>query len=97
MKQSSSLFIVQGLNNTITNNKFLSHKNEFDAYYLTYAWDLYRYMPDDYFKKSHAPVIRIEQNLNSFTSKLGKYIGKDFQTTLIDNEFFDNQNYQIVT
>ena len=97
MKQSSSLFIVQGLNNTITNNMFLSHKNEFDAYYLTYAWDLYRYMPDDYFKKSHAPVIRIEQNLNSFTSKLGKYIGKDFQTTLIDNEFSDNQNYQIVT
>ena len=97
MKQASALFIVQGLNNTIHKNRFLSHKNEFDAYYLTYAWDIYRYLPDDYFKKAQAPIIRIEQVLNSYTSKLQKYIGEDFKTFLTENEFSDNQNYQIVT
>ena len=70
MKQASALFIVQGLNNTIHKNRFLSHKNDFDPYYLTYAWDIYRYLPDDYFKKAQAPIIRIEQVLNSYTSKL---------------------------
>ena len=43
---------MQGLNNTIVNNKFYSHKSDFDAYYLTYAYDIYKFLPDDYFKKS---------------------------------------------
>ena len=72
------------------NNVFYSHKSDFDAYYKTYAYDIYAYLPDDYFKKSHAPVIRIEQILNSYTSKLEKYIGDYFQTKLLDNEFKDN-------
>ena len=55
-------------------------------------------MPDEYFQDSHAPVIRVEQFNNAYANWFRTfYWHKTFTTNFTNNEFVDNQNYQIVT
>ena len=88
LKQSSSLYIVGGRNNIINNNRFNSHKGPFSPWMFNYAYDLYAYMPKDYFVYSQAPVIRIVYNFDQFVEP-----GMDRSNSFSSNEFKDNYNF----
>ena len=50
--QASSLFIYGGTNTTISGNEFIGHRNWANFYIRTFAYDIYKYMPPNYFKYS---------------------------------------------
>ena len=57
--QASSIFIHGGTNTTIDDNEFTGHRNWAGPYMRAFAYDIYRYYPEEYFKYSQAPLMRI--------------------------------------
>ena len=65
---------------------------------MTFAWDIYHYMPPGYFDKAQAPLIRIHQESSVYALQhLSDHYNSSFTNTVKDNKFHHNENYQIVT
>ena len=65
---------------------------------MTFAWDLYNYFPDGYFEKAQAMLIRIMMPSTVHAQQyISEHTGSSLSTSIINNIFFDNDNYQTVT
>ena len=66
-----------------------------------FAYDLYRYYPEEYFKYSQSPIIRIQYPYNVIADIMtDRSFDHDFNTvhTEISNNYFsDNLNMQVLT
>ena len=98
LDQASCIFITGGKQNIIRGNLFKGHRNFISPYMLTFAWDIYHHMPDDYFEKSHAPLIFVDVGTNVFAEQfIDNYTDSSLATRIVNNTFYDNENYQLET
>lgn len=66
----------------------------------TFAFDIYRYMPKNYFRYSQASLMYIDYVYNVYAdliSKLGDDDNIPVKTTLRGNTITDNLNMQVIT
>jgi hypothetical protein len=88
------------MTNIITGNEFSGHRNWASTYMKVFAYDIYKYMPKDYFGYSQAAMIRIEYPyvVYAFTLTDGAALGvKSIDTLISGNTITDNMNMQVVT
>ena len=57
--QASSIYIVGGVNTTISDNVFTGHRNWAEPFMRAFAYDIHGYYPPEYFKYSQAAMIRL--------------------------------------
>ena len=50
----------------IDNNELVGHRNWAESYMKSFAYDIYRYMPTNYFKYSQAPLMKIDYPYNVY-------------------------------
>ena len=66
-----------------------------------FAYDIHRYYPKNYFKYSQAPIIRIEYPLEVFPQRVTVEAEEEnvvaLRTKIMNNDFSDNLNYQVLT
>lgn len=88
-EQASSIYLQGTFDVSITENKFRGHKNDAGPFLLTFARDLFSYMPKDYFEYSHAPILRLSFHSDS------RIEGRVAQSSVEvrNNEFKENYNY----
>ena len=91
LPQSSSVYIVGGLSTEFNYNQFLEHRGMLDEHVRVNGSDIYSFFPDDYFKFSHASLIRIEYPV---ASGIDIELEGVYKITFTGNLFRDNKNYQ---
>ena len=69
--QASALFIRGGTHTHIEANEFTGHRNWADSHMKTFAYDVWRYFPKNYFKYSHAALIRVEYPFSVYAEAFG--------------------------
>lgn len=99
--QASALYIRGGTNTIIDSNEFTGHRNWADALMKTFAYDVWRYFPKNYFRYSHASLIKIEYPYAVYAEFFSELTAEeDFIVILTDvsnNLITDNLNMQVVT
>jgi hypothetical protein len=99
--QASSLYIYGGINTLIKGNTFTGHRNEAGPYMKAFGYDVYRYMPRNYFEYSQASIIRIEYPPGVYPDIMARLAentdNRSVRTSMIKNIFTENLNMQVLT
>ena len=98
--QASSIYINGGANNTISGNEFSGHRNWAESYMKLFAFDVWRYLPKNYFKYSQAVIMRVDYPFNVYATQFTLSVpdgDQTIQTLVSNNTIADNMNMQVVT